>query len=442
MSIETLRDSTAASTVPSACPFHSIGTEFNPLAPDQVADPFSFYARAQQEEPLFFSAMFNTWVATRYDDISAILRDTEHFSSVGIIGPVTEYTPEVQAILDTAIPPFANALVNLDAPQHTRIRANVNKLFSARRVASFEPRIREIANRLVDLFIGAGHADLIAAFNYPLPAMVIFNLIGVSEEDLWQVKRWSDDLAELLFVPLPPERQAECARSLVNYQRYIVDLVEQRRAAPQDDLASDLAQAIDRGEADLSIPELVELLLNLVFAGHETTASLLGTSLRHLLTEGHYWRAIQEDPQLIRSVVEEAIRFDGPSIGFFRIVAKSIEFNGVMLPSGARVFVLFSSANHDAAMFAEPEAFNPHRENVGRHLGFGGGIHYCIGAPLARLEMRIALETLSARLPSLRLAPNHQTIYKPSLTIRSLAQLMVEWDSEDQTASHTSESMV
>jgi cytochrome P450 len=430
MTIDTLEPTTHTST-DGACPFHSIGTEFNPFSDAHTQNPYAFYARAHAEAPVFFSPTLQCWVVTRYDDVSDILRDTQHFTSKGIITPLVELTPEAKAILSTGIPPFVNALINLDAPLHTRIRSSVNKTFSARRVAGFEPRIRQIADHLIDRFAADGQADLVAQFNYLFPASVIFDLIGVPASELERVKRWSDQISELLFVPLSPEQQAECARGVVAFQQYIIELIEQRRAAPQDDLASDLIQAIDRGEADISIAELVELLLNIVFAGHETTTNLLGNSLAHVLTDRSLWEAMGREPHLIRPVVEEAVRYNSPSLGFFRIVANPVEVGGTILEPGERVFVLFSAANHDATSFAEPERFNPQRENGGRHVGFGAGIHFCLGAPLARLEMRVALERLNARLPGLRLEHNQELRYKPNLTLRGLERLLVEWNVDD-----------
>jgi cytochrome P450 len=426
VTIDTLEQTSTATM--SGCPFHSVGADFNPFSEAHNQNPYAFYARAQAEEPVFFSPMLQCWVVTRYDDIGMILRDMQHFTSVGVVAPVAEFTPEVKEILSAGIPPLVNSLISLDAPMHTRIRSSVNKSFSARRVAGFEPRIRQIADQLIDRFAADGQADLVSQFNYVFPASVIFDLIGVPEHELDRVKRWSDQFSELLFVPLSPEQQAECARGVVAFQQYVLDLIEQRRAAPQDDLISDLIGAIDRGEADISINELVELLLNIIFAGHETTTNLLGNCLGQVLTDRPLWQAIGQEPQLIRPVVEEAVRFNGPALGFFRIVAKPVEIGGVMLEPGARVFLLYSAANRDAAHFPKPDQFEPQRDNVGRHMGFGAGIHFCLGAPLARLEMRVALERLNARLPGLRLQSGQDLHYKINLAIHGLERLLVEWD--------------
>lgn len=319
-------------------------------------------------------------------------------------------------------------MINNDPPRHTQIRSSVAKVFSARRVASFEPRIRAITDRMLDQMIATGPGDIVQRFNYRMPAAVIYDIIGVPEVDLEQVTAWCQDTIALLLAPLPLEQQLACARSMVAYQRYLIDLIAQRRQAPRDDLTSDLIQAIDAGEAELDMEDLVELLFDLVIAGHETTANLLGNCLAHLLPNRALWQAIQEDLRLLRNVIEEAIRFEGPAVGFFRIAAVDVELGGAVIPKGTPVFLLYGAANRDADQFPNPHVFDPHRENAARHLGFGGGIHFCLGAPLARLEMRIALEALSTRLPSLRLAPSQTPTYRPNLSVRGLERLLVEWD--------------
>ena len=427
MTIDTLEVIADAPAAAGACPLHSAGAEYSPLSPAHLANPHRFYDRARREEPVFFSPMLNSWVVTRYEDVSAALRDWQRFSSAGAFSSAIQFAPETTAILSQGIPLLAHALINNDPPRHTRIRASVNKVFSARRVASFEPRIRAIVNRMIDQFIAEGHADLVERFNYPFPAVVIFDIIGVPEADLRQVKDWCAATLDLLVTPMPVERQVECARSALAYQRYIADLIEQRRAAPRDDLASDLVKAIDAGEVDLSMDELVELLFDLVVAGHETTANLLGNSLLQLLPDRGLWRAIGQDQQLLRNAIEEAIRFEGPAIGFFRITAEDVELSGTTVPKGSPVFLLYGAANHDAAQFPNPHTFDPQRENAARHLGFGAGVHFCLGAPLARLEMRIALEALSARMPGLRLAGGQQLAYRPNISVRGLQRLLVEW---------------
>jgi cytochrome P450 len=259
------------------------------------------------------------------------------------------------------------------------------------------------------------------------PMLVIFRLIGIPESASDQLARWSTDFLTMLFVPLPPQQQLECARSYLALQQYVYQLLEQRRANPQDDFASALLNAVEEEQADLQMFEVLELLLDLIVAGYVTTSDFLGLCLYNLLSRREYWKAIQENPALIPAVVEEMLRFDTPGLSLLRVTTEDVELGGVVIPKDAIVYVLESSANHDEEYFAHPEEFNPYRENR-HHLAFGRGIHFCIGAPLARLEAQLTLELLSQRLSSLRLVPNQEVTYVPNLALRGLQSLLVEWD--------------
>lgn len=412
-----------ASAANNACPFSSIGTSFDPLSKGYLTNPYPIFAQVRQSEPVFFSPMLNAWVVSRYDDIKAVLHDPKHFSSVGALETVVNYVPVAQAIIGNFL-----AHATVDPPDHTRIRAGFNKAFAAQRVARYEPLVRQLTNRLIDQFMNDGRADLVECFNYPLPALVIFRVMGVPEVDLKEVQGWCLDWIELLFSQPSPERQIECTHSAAAYLDYIGALIKQRRASRQDDLISDLVMTVDSGETHLSQEELITWISGLVMAGQESTAGLLGNSLYHTLRDRSLWQTICENPKLIPNVVEETLRFDGSAITFFRRTRKPIELGGVTLPEGARVIVLLSSASHDETQFPDPEVFNLERPNLKLHMGFGSGIHFCLGAPLARMEARVALELLSTRLPSLRLVSDQELNYKPNIAVRSLARLLVEWD--------------
>ncbi len=404
----------SVSATSDTCPYNGIGTSFNPFSDEYLANPYAFFAQARRSEPIFFSPFLNAWMVTRYDDVKAILHDPQRFSAVGNLETVADYTPAALAILDTSKSILTHSAVNVDPPRHTRIRASLNKAFSARQIARYEPLVRQLADRLIDQFSSEGQVDIVQRFNYPFPALVIFHLMGVPEADMEQVLAWCCDWLELLYSKLPPERQIECAHSAVAYARYIEALIEQRRAAPQDDLTSDLI--------------LLAQVVDLILAGNENTYGLLGNCLQHVLRDRSHWQTIREHPELIQSIVEETLRFNGTALSSFRTTTETVKLGGVTLPKGVHVIVLLSSANHDEAQFSDPEVFDPHRQNLGRHMGFGNGNHFCLGAPLARLEARVALEALSTRLPSLRLVPNQELSYKRSVPLRVLSQLLVEWD--------------
>ena len=300
---------------------------------------------------------------------------------------------------------------------------------SAQRVASLEPRIRRFANRLIDEFVPDTRLDFIERFARPFPTLVIGSLMNIPEEDLPQLHQCNNDVAELLTSRPPAERQVQLAQSYVAVQQYILDLVEQRRKAPpQEDLVSDLLKAVDSGQAPLSILEAANLLYLLFGAGFETTVRFLGNVLFVLLSDPTYWPTLREHAESIPDIVEELLRFSSPLLSTFRQATEDVELSGQVIPKGAMIQVLMASADHDEAIFPAAETFDPQREKTSRHVAFGYGPHFCLGAPLARLETRIALEQLSQRLPSLRLVPDQEISHRPSIIFHGLQQLRVEWD--------------
>lgn len=409
------------------CPYAGIGASFNPLSDAYMANPYTFLAQARQSEPIFFSPMLNAWVLTRYDDIKTVLKDPEHFSSLGTMEAIADYAPATLVILGASKSILNHVIVNVDPPQHTHIRASLSKAFSPRQIARYEPFIRQLTNQLIDQFISDGKGDILQLF-YTFPVLVISHLMGIPEADLELVQTGSCGWIELLFSKLPPERQIEYAHRAVAYENYIEALIEQRRAEPQNDLTSDLIIAIDRDEIDLTWEELPGQIFDIVLASNETSIGLLGNCLHHVLSDRFYWQTIREQPELIPYIVEETLRFNGSVVGVYRVTTETVELGGVTLPKGTHVMGILNAANHDEAQFPDPEVFNPRRENLGRHMGFGSGIHVCLGAALVRLEMRVLLEVLSTRLPSLRLMPKQELHHKPCVDIHSLTQLLVEWD--------------
>lgn len=412
---------TASQSAPTA-----IGNDFNPFSEANLANPDLFFARARKEEPVFFSPTMDVWVVTRYADVNAALQDPQRFSSASDDSG-SNYPPEVQQLLSTDIVASAPRLVNLDPPEHTRLRQSVNRAFTPQRVASLAPTFRHFANRLIDQFIGDGQADFVLQFAHPYPKQVIFHLIGVPEADMEQVSQWVDARRELLFTR-SPERQLACAHSLLAYHQYLRTLIEQRQVVPQDDFLSDFIQSAKEEQPNITMPQQVRMLSDLIAAGVETALNLIGNCLHFLLTERSYWQALQNDPDLLPKLVEELLRFDGSVTSVFRTTTQEVELGGVTLPKKAVLWIFLNSANHDEALFPHPERFDPHRDNLDRHLAFGGGVHLCLGAPLTRLEVRVALEALSQRLPSLRLVPNQTINYLSGSVLRGVQHLLVEWD--------------
>ena len=252
-------------------------------------------------------------------------------------------------------------------------------------------------------------------------------LIGLPLADAEQVRAWTDELAVLTSFGASPERQRAAAHASVAFERYLAGQIDQRRREGRDDLLTDIVTARTDGEPPLSTEEVISLLMILVFAGHETTANLIGNTLLLLLHRADLWRAAGTSLDLVDAGVEETLRADAPVQGMFRRTVADTEVAGVTIPAGAQVFALIGSANRDPIAFPDPDAFDPNRDSAHGHLSFGRGIHFCIGAALARLETRTAISTLAGRLPELRLAPGFQAPYLPNLLHRGPGRLDATW---------------
>ncbi|WP_164002780.1 cytochrome P450 [Pyxidicoccus caerfyrddinensis] len=395
--------------------------------PRYVDDPYPLYTRLRQEAPVQFSEEMHLWVVSRYEDVKTVLLNPGDFLSANAFRNPVPPAPEVLAALAEGYPQVP-ALVDDDPPNHTRMRVIVTKALAPHRVSAMEPRVRAIASELVDAFAREGRADLVERLSFPLPARVIGAIMGLPDSDLERLKSWTADLSTLSAGNAPVPRQVECARGLVAIQKYLAGHIAERRRAPTDDLISALIEARHDDTPPLSDVELISLLSMLHFAGHETTANLLGNTVVMLLNAPERLEALRQDASLIPAAIEEALRFDAPVQGMMRTTRRAVTLGGVEVPEGARLLVLYASANRDAAAFHAPDRAEPGRSDVGRHLGFGLGIHYCIGAPLARMEVRIALELLLERLPGLRLAPGNPLLYVPNFLHRGPRRLLVEWD--------------
>jgi len=395
--------------------------------PQYVEDPYPLYARLREQAPVQYSPELQLWVVSRYEDVKAAVGNPEDFRSANAFRNPVPPAPEVLAALAEGYPQVP-ALVDDDPPNHTRMRAIVGKALAPHRLSAMETPVRAIARQLIDAFRDDGHADLVEQLCFPLPARVIGAILGLPDSDLPRLKRWTEDLATLSAGNAPVPRQVECARGLVSVQKYLAGHIAQRRREPRDDLISALIEARYEDTPPLSDVELISLLSMLHFAGHETTANLLGNLLVWHLREPPRLAALRDDPGLLPRAIEETLRLDAPVQGMMRTTARAVTLGGVEIPEGARVLVLFASANRDPDVFQAPDQGHPRRSDLGRHLGFGMGIHYCIGAPLARLEVRVAMELVLEKLPGLRLAPDSPILYLPNFLHRGPRRLRVEWD--------------
>jgi len=400
-------------------------TDFDPLAPDQRENPFDVLAAARREQPVFFGEALGLWVVTRHEDVLRVLKDHRTFSSAGALKSSLEpLPPEVVEILAGGYPKMPY-IIELDPPLHDRIRGLVTKAFTPRRIAALEPRIAAIASELIDRFERDGRADVIERFAWPLPLRVLGELVGVPEQDLGRLHRWGTDWL-LLQQQQPPDRQLGLARSVVALQRYFVDLVERRLEDPTDDLVGAMVAARAEIDPPLDAVEIAGLPLDLMVAGHVTVTRAIGSTLSRLFGDPRV-RDHLLDPKTLPAAIEEILRLESPAQGLFRVTTREARLGGVTLPAGARVMAHFASANRDGCVFSAADDYDPLRADLGNHLAFGKGIHFCIGAPLGRLELAAALPLLLRRLRGLR-AGAEPAEREEVFFARGFRTLPVEWD--------------
>jgi cytochrome P450 len=402
------------------CPIH-----FDPLAPDQRDDPFPVLARARREAPVFYAEDLGFWVVTRYDDVLAVLKDHRTYSSVDALRSSSEPLPkEVTDVLAEGWPEMP-VVIDTDPPLHSRIRGLVTRAFTPKRVAEMEPRIVATATELIDGFVYEGRCDIVERFAWPLPLYVIGDLLGLEREDLPQLHRWSNDWLSL-FQPIDSvERQVELARSTVALQRYFHHALEERAREPRDDLMTALLEARAASDEQLSLIDVMGVPFDLVVAGHVTVTRAIGSALAILLREPSHREIVA---RALPEVIEEVLRMESPAQGLFRKTTRAAELGGVELPAGARLMVHFASANRDDVRLDDPDRLDPGRADLNKHVAFGKGIHFCFGAPLARLELRHALPMLLERLPGLRLDEGAPAERERIFFARGFERLPVEWD--------------
>jgi cytochrome P450 len=365
------------------CP---VNESFDPLSADFLADPYTVLAALpRHEQPIFFAPSIGYYILTRYADIEQVFLDPATYSAAVAQAPLVPVVPEAQRILLAGGHRPQPSMVSLDEPEHARLRKPAARAFSMKRVSALVPVIEATTARLLDAVVPAAEFDLVAALAFPLPANIVFSLMGVRERDYPQLKRWSGYRAALGWGRPAPEDQIEIATGMAAYRGYLRELVDAKASAPGDDLTSDLLAIHRENPERLTLEEIASILFSLSFAGHETTTGLIGNTIRRLLEIQERWSAIAADPGLIPAAVEETLRYD-PSVPVWRrVTTRPVTLAGVKLPAGAKLFLWLAAAGRDATAFSEPDAFDLHRPDSGRHLAFGKGLHYCLGAwPSAR----------------------------------------------------------
>lgn len=364
----------------------------------------ALFARARREQPVFWCPEIGYWVVTRHTDILSIFRDPKRFSAAIALTPVEPLPKEASALLAEGGFTVTPVQVNSDPPTHGRIRSLAGQFLNAKRFLGYEADIRALVERYVDGLEGHRTVDLVKDMTYELPARVIFLLMGIPDVDTAAIKRWADKRLLLTFGRLDKEEQIDAAREMLDYWNYCKALVASRLERPQSDYPSTLIALRDGNDETLTINEINCLVFGILLAGHETTTNSSTNIIRALLMNRSEWDALVDDPDLVPNAVEEGLRYATSVVNWRRVNRTDVEIGGVSIPAGSNILLALTSANRDEAVFENPDELDVTRRNARKHIAFGHGIHMCIGAPLARLQLKIILETLTRRFPHMSLA--------------------------------------
>jgi cytochrome P450 len=409
---------------------------FDPYSEEFLRDPYPILERARRECPVFYYPAMDYWVITRYDDVAQAVGDHATYSSA-----VWRTVPRPPEFADRVPENLMGvSFINLDPPEHTVSRKNANRAFTRKLVAEQAPHIRRIANATIDAFIADGRCDLMQQFCYPVSLRTIVGLLGLPEADMPRFRQWTEDMFSLMTPggrdaddstakPMDRAEVLERYAGVAEAYEYYSAYVEARRSEPADDLTTRMVHATDeRGEPVLDTERIVVHMIELTAAGHDTTANLIGNTV--ILFDRHpdQLDAVRRDPALLENAVEESLRRRATSPRMFRITTRDVELSGVRIPAGSAVCLQFGAANHDEARFEDPRAFDVRRPNADEHFAFGRGRHFCMGAPLARLEAQIALEVLIERIPDLRVVAGQDLGYIPVTTLDTFLHLQVRWE--------------
>ena len=403
----------------------------NLFAPETLVDPFDYYREAHEAGvKLEFVAEANAWVVYSYELVSEVTAKPEIYSNdfASLMGAADE---EIDAILAEGWdnPP---TLLTADHPVHTRNRKLVNLAFSAPRVNAIEADMRKKSIELIEKMAQKSGGDFVEDFAIPLPVAMIAQQIGL-DNDPKQVKDWSDAAVDRFSQLIDRERQLECVRSFVDYQRYMKGLIDDRRANGGDDLLTDLVEARVEGETPLTDEEIMSIMQQFMVAGNETTTSTIAGGLLQLIRNPEQMAKAKaaaggRDPKLIQNMVEEMLRYESPSAGIWRVVKEDVELGGEKIAAGSMLQVRYAAANRDPAKFEDPDAFLIDRKNARAHLAFGKGPHMCVGNMLSRKEMFVAFDELLERLDNFQLADEGGITVLPNIMLRGVTKLPITYE--------------
>jgi cytochrome P450 len=384
----------------------------NPRDPDFYNDPYPYYDALRDVPQPFYWEDFNLWCFARWDDVNSLLRDRRFGRQITHLRTREELGwPPIPAELRPFYDVDDATMIQMEPPGHTRLRGLVQRAFMARQIEYLRPRLQALCENLMDVVVQQGSVDLIAAYGTPVPVAAIAQLLGVPVEMKDALLAWSHAMVAMYELGRTREQEQRAVRATLEFYAYLSGVVRERRLQPGDDLITRLIEAEDRGDR-LTEHELVSGCMQLLNAGHEATVNVVGNGVYALLTHRAQWKRLVANPALSKPAIEELMRFDTPLHLFTRWVLEDLDYQGHTFRCGDTVALLLGSANRDPRRFAEPGSLDISRAD-NPHVSFGGGIHFCVGAPLARLELQIALDTLARRAPDLRLgeAPEYRNAY-------------------------------
>lgn len=404
----------------------------NPFTPEATRNPYPVH-EALRREGLTYVPEIDTWVASRYEDLEAILHDQDNFTARNAAGGGGRLSdPELAAAYADGYS-MARTLMTADPPEHRWYRSTLSRRFIPRSVAEMEGFVTDVVNGLVDDLPETGRADLVGCLALPTPLIVFCGMMGIPDDELPLITRFTNDLNDSFtfeIANLGRSRELEVVRSVVAFQHYVLDKIRARRESPEDDLISMMLGTVVKGLGDrrLTDHELLSTVTLLLNAGTETTMNLIGNAIDLLIAHPGQFEAVRQDRGLLRNTVDEILRFESPVQALFRNAKVDVEVGGVTIPARGRVALLYGAANRDPDRWENPDTFDITRADASKGLYFGSGEHFCLGAHLARLEGRVVLNTILDRLPNLRLSEGSHVERRLNPLTRGFAELHVEWD--------------
>lgn len=392
-------------------------------------DTCALFGQVREHAPVFHVEELDAWVISRYDDIRAVVQDVDRFGCMpdDLVGDVPE---EVKSALPHGYAPWQPALVNTDPPEHNRIRKLAAKPLTPNAIKAREGEIRDAANQLIDAIVDKGRADLVDTYITPMPVQVLFKLLGVPPEEHQNFHRWTLGITELFVPTISAERRLELARDQIGFSDYLQDAIAQRRKSPGNDVISGLILAQEQNEKSLTDQEILGIVGQLVIAGFETSAGGISFSLYELAQDPQLLGRVRNDLSLVPKVVEESLRRLTPARGIVRRVKEDVEIGGHKIAKGSNLFAMVQSANNDNTVFECPERFDIDRDaaEMRKSIHFGWGPHACIGQAVARMDLKVAIETAVTRLPNLRVVPDQQIRVQEGMIFHRPERLEFEWD--------------